>query len=51
MCFVFLLCKQEANIMKKVWIEIKKSMEDHNLVIQVIQLFLIIMLLILCMAK
>ncbi len=37
--------------MKKVWIEIKNSMEDHNLMIQVIQLVLIIMLLILCMVK
>jgi len=37
--------------MKKVWIELKKSIEDHSLTIQVIQLVLILSLLILCVTK
>lgn len=37
--------------MKKVWIEFKKSMEDHSIMIQVVQLVLILLLLILCVTK
>ena len=37
--------------MKKVWIEFKKSMEDHSLVIQIAQLILILALLIVCISK
>lgn len=37
--------------MKKVWIEFKKSMEDHSMMIQMVQLILIMLLLILCVAK
>lgn len=37
--------------MKKVWIEFRKSMEDHTMMIQLVQLVLILALLILCVTK
>ena len=37
--------------MKKVWIEFRKSMEDHSMMIQLVQLVLILALLILCVTK
>jgi len=50
MYFVFFLPGGKVT-MKKVWIEFKKSMEDHNLMIQVIQLVLILALLFLCVTS
>ena len=37
--------------MKKVWIEFRKSMEDHSMMIQLVHLVLILALLILCVTK
>ena len=37
--------------MKKVWMEFRKSMEDHSMMIQLVQLVLILVLLILCVTK
>ena len=38
-------------MMKKVWMEFKKSMEDHSMMIQVVQLILILALLILSITR
>lgn len=45
------LLDKRGQSMKKVWIEFKKSMEDHSIMIQVVQLVLILLLLILCVTK